>query len=728
MSKKDAKERIDKLRKQIDEYRYRYHVLDDPMITDEIYDSLTRELKGLEEQFPEFLTPDSPTQRIGGKPLDKFVAVPHETPMLSLNDAFTPEELRAWIARVHKLLPEQKSFEFQLDLKMDGLACALIYEDGVLVRGLTRGDGRVGEDVTQNVRTINSVPLKLRKDPKVDARYYNQRVEVRGEIMLYKKDFEQINKEREKAGLPTFMNPRNTAAGTVRQLDPSLVAARPLKFHAYGVITEGTTKKSDEYELAGRLGFIVNPQATRKNSFAGIMKEIDRWEDKRHSLPFNTDGIVITVNDRTLHSRLGVVGKAPRGSIAYKYAPEQATTKVKDIFVSIGRTGAATPVAMLEPTVIAGSLVQMATLHNESEVKRKDIRIGDTVAVHKAGDIIPEVIESFPKLRDGTQKEFVMPEICPDCGTKLIRSQLKSSRRSRLDGVQGGNENGASGIDNTASETRKQLTRQSAKSTGGVISSAVEQASTAGTVWEAVWRCPNSSCPSRLSNQLRHFASKSALDIEGLGEKNVEVLLANNLVKNAADFYRLKAEDLKALERFADISANKLVAAIAEKKNPELHRFIYALGIRHVGAQTAVDLATHYKNFESLSKATIEELKTVEGIGEVVAESIVEWFAEPENQKLVEDFKEVGVSPKDVHVKSSSISGKKFVITGTLESMGREEAAEKVRSLGGIFQSGVGKDTDYLVTGDNTGQGKLDKAQKYGTKIVDEDAFLRLLK
>lgn len=666
---KKIKERIDKLREQIDDYRYRYHVLDDPMVTDEIYDSLTRELKDLEEKYPEFLSPDSPTQRVGGKALDKFVNVAHQTIMLSLNDVFTQEELQAWINRLHKLLPEEKQLEYHIDLKMDGLACALVYENGILTRGLTRGDGRVGEDVTQNIRTIKSIPLRLRRDSKVDKRFYSQRVEIRGEIMLYRKDFEQINAERKKADLPAFMNPRNTAAGTVRQLDPALVASRPLKFHAYGLISDGITRKSDEYELASKLGFIVNPQSTQKQSFDGIMDMVKKWEDKRLELPFNTDGLVITLNDRKLFHRLGFVGKAPRGAVAYKYPPEQATTKVKDIFISIGRTGAATPVAMLEPTVIAGSLVQMATLHNEGEVARKDIRVGDTVAVHKAGDIIPEVIQSFSKLRDGTQKKFVMPKTCPECGTQLVKAKQD----------------------------------------------------------EAVWRCPNSNCPARLSNQLRHFASKSALDIEGLGERNVEVLLANNLVKNAADFYRLTAQDLTKLERFAEVSANKLIDSIAAKKQPELHRFIYSLGIRHVGAQTAVDLATYYKDFTKLTKATIEELRSIENIGEVVAESIVAWFAEPEHQQLLDDFDEVGVKPKAIEVKQSSITGQRFVVTGTLSTMSREEAAEKIRALGGVFQSSVGKDTDYLVTGDNTGASKLDKARKYNTKILDEDAFLKII-
>lgn len=668
-SKSEAKKRIEKLITQIDDYRYRYHVLDDPMITDEIYDSLTRELRALEDKYPEFLSPDSPTQRVGGRPLDKFASVPHSRPMLSLNDAFEPAELQAWINRITKLLPAEK-FNYHVDLKMDGLACALVYENGVLVRGLTRGDGRTGEDVTSNVRTIKSIPLKLRKDPSVPAEYYKGRVEIRGEIILYRKDFEAINKQREKDGLPKFMNPRNTAAGTVRQLDPSLVAARPLKFHAWSLINDSIKTKKEEYELIHKLGFIVNPQFRVVKSYEEIINFIEQWEEKRLDLPFNTDGLVVTVNEKNLFARLGSVGKAPRGAVAYKYPPEQATSKVKDIFISIGRTGAATPVAMLDPVVIAGSLVQMATLHNEGEIARKDIRIGDTVAVHKAGDIIPEVIEPMLKLRDGSERKFKMPKICPECNTSLVKVKEE----------------------------------------------------------DAVWRCPNTKCPARLSNQLQHYASKAALDIEGMGEKNVELLIENNLLGNAADMYRLTPEQLLSLDRFADISANKLVAAIAEKKNPELHRFIFGLGIRHVGAQTAVDLANKYKEFDKLKTATIDDLKEVEGVGEVVAESVVAWFEDPDNHKLIDDFAQVGVEPKKVHIKKSIITDKKFVITGTLETMGRDQAAEIIRSLGGVFQSSTGKDTDFLVTGKNVGASKLDKAKKFGTRIVNEQEFLKLIK
>ncbi len=513
------------------------------------------------------------------------------------------------------------------------------------------------------------MPLKLRQDHSVSSYYYNSTIELRGEILLYKKDFEKINAEREKKGLPQFMNPRNTAAGTVRQLDPALVAARPLRFHAWGLIDDRLETKTEEYNTARKLGFIVNPQYQRAKNLDEIKKIIKKWEKKRQELEFNTDGLVITVNNKSLFKRLGSVGKAPRGAIAYKYTPEQATSKVKDIFVSIGRTGSATPVAMLEPVVIAGSLVQMATLHNEGEIARKDIRIGDTVAVHKAGDIIPEVIEPITKLRDGSEKKFQMPKKCPECNAALVKIKEK----------------------------------------------------------DAVWRCPNNKCPARLANQLQHFASKSALDIEGMGEKNVQLLLDKGLINNAADMYRLHAEQLQGLERFADISANKLVRAVEDKKNPELHRFIYALGIRHVGAQTAVDLANRYKEFDKLPEATMDDLQEVEGVGEVVAESIVAWFEDPDNQKLLEDFQKVGVEPKKVHIQKSNITGKKFVVTGTLDSMGRDEVAEIVRSKGGVFQSSVGKDTDYLVTGGNVGSSKLEKAKKYNTKIIDEKQLLKLL-
>jgi DNA ligase (NAD+) len=572
---------------------------------------------------------------------------------------------------VIKFLPGSAKLEYFVDIKMDGLAAAQVYQDGVLQRGITRGDGFVGEDVTANVRTIDSVPLRLRHS-RESAGFLQGRTEVRGEIVMYKADFAKLNEGRAKQGKPLFANPRNTAAGTIRQLDPKLVVGRPLHFRAYDLLRDVAAEvptNLSAYQTLSSLGFLVNRQAPVFKTIDQVIDYAHEWETKRQQLPFNTDGLVIKVNDRQLYRRLGVVGKAPRGAVAYKYAAEQATTKVKDIFVSIGRTGTATPVAMLEPVVVAGSTVQMATLHNESEVHRKDIRIGDTVIVHKAGDVIPEVVEPLVKLRNGSEKPFVMPTHCPECNTKLVKYKAE----------------------------------------------------------DAAWRCPNEHCPSRAWKRIEHFASKEALDIEGLGEKNVIALLNAGLIKDIADIYTLKVEDVLNLDRFAEVSANKLVAAIQAKKNPPLHRFVYGLGIRHVGIQTAIDLSNHFRELDKLAAATIDELAEIEGIGEVVAEAVVEWFSEPRNQKLLQKFEKLGVRPEPVKQIGGKLSGKKFVVTGALESMGREEAAEKIRSLGGTFQSSVGQDTDYLVVGANVGAAKLAKANKLGIKQLNEAEFLKLL-
>lgn len=671
MNKQQAAERIAKLRDLINDYRYHYHVLDESIMSEAAADSLKHELTKLESDFPELITPDSPTQRVAGAPLPGFTQVEHSSRMLSLNDVFDEAEIRAWQERIVKLLPETAQLEYFTDIKMDGLACALVYRDGVLVRGITRGDGFVGEDVTANIRTIDSVPLRLRFDPQF-KNFLQGRTEIRGEIVMYKSDFSQLNEQRKAAGKPLFANPRNTAAGTIRQLDPQLVASRPLHFRAYDLLRDDPAEVPANhyaYQALARLGFLVNKDAVILKNIAELMEFAKLWETKRQDMPFNTDGLVVKVNDRQLYRRLGVVGKAPRGAVAFKYAAEQATTKVKDIFISIGRTGAATPVAMLEPVVVAGSTVQMATLHNESEVARKDIRVGDTIIVHKAGDIIPEVVQALIKLRNGSEKPYVMPKHCPECNTKLVKYKAT----------------------------------------------------------DAVWRCPNESCPSRAWKRIEHFASKPALDIEGLGEKNVIALLNTQLVKDVSDIYTLKPEDLLKLERFAEVSANKLVAAIQTKTHPALPRFIYGLGIRHVGTQTAVDLATEFRSLEKLSAATIDTLAHVEGVGEVVAESIVEWFSEPINQALLEKFRRLDVWPEPVKKIGGKLSGKKFAITGSLESMGRQEAGEKIRALGGTFQSSVGKDTDYLVVGANVGASKLTKAAKMGTIQLNEAEFLKLL-
>lgn len=671
MNKAAASDRIAKLRELINDYRYHYHVLDESIMSEAAADSLKHELSQLEQEHPELITADSPTQRVAGEPLAGFKQIEHSSRMLSLNDVFNREEIEAWRERVTKLLPASAKIEYFADVKMDGLACALVYQNGLLQHAVTRGDGFVGEDVTANVRTIESVPLSLRADKKYD-KFRKGRTEVRGEIVMYKQDFAKLNEARAKQGKPLYANPRNTAAGTIRQLDPQLVAGRKLHFRAYDLQTD-SAKDIPTYEYAYRamrgLGFLANDQAKTFDTVEQVMQFADKWDGDRKKLPYNTDGLVIKINDRDLYDRLGVVGKAPRGAVALKYAAEQATTKVRDIFVSIGRTGTATPVAMLEAVVIAGSTVQMATLHNESEVARKDIRIGDTVVVHKAGDIIPEVIEPLVKLRVGSEKPFKMPTKCPECGTDLVKLKVE----------------------------------------------------------DAAWRCPNEVCPSRSWKRIEHFASKGALDIEGLGEKNVIALIEANYVADQADIYKLQPEDLLKLDRFAEISANKLIASIQAKKRPPLARFIFGLGIRHVGSQTAVDLANNFKSLKNLSQATIEELSEVDGIGEVVAESIVEWFGEPTNQNLLTKFEESEVKPEEVKHIGGKLSGQSFVVTGSLSTMGRQEAGEKIRALGGTFQSSVGKDTDYLVVGDNVGASKLAKADKLGTKQISEDDLLKLL-
>ncbi|PLS81777.1 NAD-dependent DNA ligase LigA [Candidatus Saccharibacteria bacterium] len=671
MTAKEAYSRAEKLRQQLQQLSYEYYVLDQPSVDDAIYDGLMTELKRLEHDFPEIITPDSPTQRVGGVALSKFEKIEHQSRMLSLDDVFSKEEVEAWVQRIRKMNAAISEHpELFVDIKMDGLACSLVYEDGKLARAVTRGDGFVGEDVTTNVRTIASVPLKLRLHEDTTS-FMQGRTEIRGEIVMHKEDFAALNKQLEDTGKKTYANPRNLAAGTIRQLDPRIVAERKLYFRAYDILrasSEELPTNESAYKTMRSLGFLVNSEATVLHSLKEVHAHIDQWQDKRHELPFNTDGLVIKINDRAVFRALGVVGKNPRGAIAFKYPAEQTTTRVRDIFVNIGRTGAATPVAILEPVVVAGSTVQMATLHNEDEVRRKDIRVGDTVIVRKAGDIIPEVVEALTDLRDGKEEPFVMPTHCPVCETALVR-------------VEG----------------------------------------------EAAWRCPNEQCPTRVARRLEHFASRAAMNIEGLGERNVEVLLNCGLVQDIADVFALKKEDVLKLDRFAETSANKLIEAIRAKETPTLARFVYALGIRHVGTQTAIDLANQFRNLDSLKNATIEELNAVEGIGRVVAESVAAWFAEPTNQQLLDKFEAYGVKPQPVEQVGGPLSGINVVVTGSLGSMSREQAAEKIRSLGGTFQSSVGKDTTYLVAGGKVGASKLAKAEKYGTKIIDEQELLKLL-
>lgn len=670
LTKNEAVARIAQLRDVINDYRYRYHVLDESTMSEAAADSLKHELSQLEEQFPELVTPDSPTQRVAGAALDKFTKVIHRIPMISLADVFSREEVDAWIGRTERALPGV-SHEYLCDIKMDGLACALTYEDGVLVQAVTRGDSRVGEDVTMNVRTIENVPLKLRENQEF-SHFSRGRTEIRGEIVMYKDDFERLNSTRAKLGEPLFKNPRNLAAGTIRQLNPKLVAERPLHFVGYDILRDNMEEIPTiafGYKAMAELGITTSRQTRVVHGLDEVMDYIGHLGEIRSGLKFNTDGAVIKVNDRAEYMALGVVGKTPRAAVAFKFAAEEATTVVKDIVISIGRTGAATPVAVFDPVQVAGTTVQHASLHNADEIARLDVRRGDTVIIFKAGDIIPQV-------------QTVITELRPK---------------------------GSKPIDYEAELARQYPELEFVRPEG-----------------EAVYRVKGTSSELILKKALEHFASKGALDIDTLGEKNVVALVDAGLVTDLADIYSVNKEQLLQLERFADISAQKLVDAIADKKQPPLERFVYGLGIRHVGTQTAIDLVNHFGSLDALVHATIDELKDVDGVGEVVAESVAAWFADEDNLALLEKFDALGVKPQ-FEKKTGKLDGLRFVVTGSLESMSRDEAAEKIRAQGGTFQTSVGKDTNYLVAGGKVGASKLKKAEQYGTKIINESQLLEML-
>lgn len=674
MRKTEAKARIQKLRELIDEYRYHYHVLNESIMSEAAADSLKHELSQLESEYPDLITPDSPTQRVAGQVLPEFQSVEHVEPMLSMNDAFNDEELFEWQTRISKLLGiDEKNIKYFVDFKMDGFSCSLVYEDGLLIRAVTRGDGLTGEDVTQNIKTIEAVPLKLRRDDSC-ANFISGRTEIRGEVLMYKADFAKLNNRREAKDLPLFKNPRNTAAGTVRQLDSALVAERKLHFHGFDLLRDDPSEVPNyefAYKVMRKLGIKTNNKATVLGSLQAVIDFKNRWQEKRDELPFGTDGLAIKVNDREFYSQLGVVGKAPRGAIAYKYPAEEATTKVKDIIISVGRTGVATPVAVLEPVDVAGSTVQHASLHNEDEIKRLDVRVGDTVIIHKAGDIIPKVIRVLTELRTGDEQPFNMRE-------QLNNHPLEFER--------------AEG--------------------------------------EAAWRAVARNDPAILKRALAHFVSKSALDIEGFGEKNVEAVINAGLVNDLADIYRLSKDDLEKLEGFAQLSAQKLYENIQSSHSPNFSRFLIGLGIRHVGEVTAQDLAREFKSLEKLQSVAINEterLYEINGIGEVVAHSIAQWFADKSNQDLLNKFKQMGVWPKLAQISTGPLSGQSFVLTGTLNSMNRDEAADKIQKKGGTFQSNVTSETDYLVTAAGGGENKRRQAARYGTKQIDEDEFLKLL-
>jgi len=666
MEKSKANKRAEELREVIADYRYRYHVLDDPTVTDEVYDSLTRELRKIEEQYPDLITVDSPTQRVGGKALSKFKSIEHQRPMLSLNDIFDTEELEAWEKRMHKLTGKT-DLEYYAELKMDGLAMALQYEDGVFKRAITRGDGKVGEDVTHTVKTIQTVPLRLKNSSKVPKEVYDF-FEIRGEVILPRNEFEKINKEREKEGLPLFANPRNAGAGTIRQLDPAVAAKRNLQFIAYAIEMDlpGLTNHSDEHDMARELGFKLEPNDAIKKTLGEVEEYIKHWAEARQKLPYQTDGLVITINNNAEFESLGVAGKAPRGAVAYKYPAETATTLLEDIRVSIGRTGAVTPYAVLKPVNVAGSTVRRATLHNEDEIKRKDLRIGDTVIIQKAGDIIPEVLEPIKKLRSGKEKIWKMPKKVN--GIDVVRPEGEAVARL---------------ADLTTGEIR----------------------------WQ----------------QLIHFVSKSAFDIDGLGEKILAQLMEEGLIEDAVDIFKLQKDDLVGLERFAETSAQNLIDSIQEHSKIGLARFIYALGIRHVGAKTANDIAQKYHSLDKFMGAKPEELNNIEGIGEVVADSLASWLKESKNHNLVKELIGAGVSVSNEKAKAvGKFTGTTWVFTGTLQGFSREEAGAKVRSLGGEVTNSVSKNTSYVVVGDDPGS-KYDKAKKLGVKVLTENDYKKLL-
>lgn len=652
-------ERVQKLRDLINDYRYHYHVLDESIMSEAAADSLKHELSQLEEQYPELITPDSPTQRVAGRALDKFQKVAHKERMISLADVFSEAEVREWLDRIDKL--GAKNPELFVDIKMDGLAMALIYEDGLLKQAVTRGDGKVGEDVTMNVRTIENVPLSIPQ---------KEHTEVRGEVVIFKADFEKLNAVQRANGKPEYANPRNLAAGSIRQLDPKIAASRPLKFMGYDMVSPNLPKNSDVYERLKELGFRISNQQKVYHTVEEAMDFINSLNETRQDLPFGTDGAVIKVNDRKVYQALGIVGKTPRAAVAFKYPAEEATTVIKDIVISIGRTGAATPVAVFDPVQVAGSTVRHASLHNADEIARLDVRIGDTVVIYKAGDIIPQINRTLVELRPSDSKPFNYVE--------ALKEQYPELEFERPTG-------------------------------------------------EVVYRVKGSSADQMLKRAIEYYASKPALNIEGLGEKNVEALIDAGLVSSIADLYTLTAAQVETLDRFAEISAHKLVDNIQASKNPPLAKFITAIGIRHIGSQTAIDLAAHFKTLEALRDATESQLLELPGIGKTVAESVLAFFSDEDNLELLDKMKANGVEPVYIDTSNGKLNGLSFVVTGTLDSMGRDAAAEKIRALGGEFHSSVVKTTTYLVAGHNTGKSKLEKAAKYGTHVIDEAKFLEIL-
>lgn len=707
MNKSEAKSRIKQLRQEIDEYRHRYHVLDDPLVSDDVYDALTRELKKLEEQYPEFHDPNSPTQRIGGAPLDKFEKVSHQVPMLSLNDAFSIQELYAWESRLKKLLPNSAKFTYFAELKLDGLSISLIYENGILVRAATRGDGKIGEDVTQNAKTIRTIPLKLR------GKVVPELVEVRGEAVMSKAVLESLNQELKKKHKPLLANTRNAAAGSMRQLDPALAAERQLDFFAFDIaqIDSDWVDKlkfhHQEHQMLRQFGFKVDTHEAVSKDLAEVEKFIKEIESKRAKYAYGTDGIVVSVDELALHEQLGVIGKAPRYMTAFKYPAEKATTRVLDIRVNVGRTGVLTPFAVFEPTLVAGSTISKATLHNMDQITRLGLKIGDTVVIQKAGDVIPEVVEVLPKLRNGKEKNFTMPRSCPVCDGKVERRTLGAPPRPT------GNPPRKQGGE---SKTNSPLFQGGVKIAGG---------EGWGGQQSVAYYCTNNYCPAKNQRALEHFVN--AFEIYEVGPKVLARFQDEGLISDAADLFTLEEGDINALERFGEKSAENIIESIQSKKKISLARFIYALGILNVGEQTSEDLANQFGSLAHLMKASREQVNAIENIGPIVSESVYEYFRHPENTLYIEKLLGAGVKIVNPERKSAGkLTGKTFVVTGTLEDMSRDEAKKKIKALGGKVSESVSGKTDYLIVGENPGS-KLAKAESLGLEILDEQKFLKLL-
>lgn len=674
MNDYEVSNRINKLRKVINHHRYLYHVLDKQEISEEALDSLKKELFDLEMRYPELIVPDSPTQRIGGKPLKKFTKITHidsdgrESRMNSLNDAFSEEDMREWLVRLERY-SERRVGDFYCDLKMDGLAVELVYENGILKTASTRGDGYIGEDVTNNIKTIEAIPLRLRGDK------FPLRLVVRGEVFLTKNEFNRINREQKAGGGKEYANPRNVAAGSVRQLDPGVTAGRKLDFYAYGIAGSSAAylknfpTHAKEYESLRALGIKTNPEGRVVSTLDEVIEFRNQWEKKREKLAYEIDGIVVSVNDNAYYHRSGLVGKTPRAGIAYKFSPKEAQTIVENIIVQVGRTGTLTPVAVLRPVRIGGVTVSRATLHNLDEITRLGVKIGDTVIVGRAGDVIPDVKQVIKELRTGREKEFHMPKKCPAC-------------------------------------------REPVERFGGQVA----------------YRCVNINCPAIKREAIYHFVSRKAFNIDGIGPKIIDQLMEAGLIFSFADLFSLKEEDLLNLERFGEKSARNAIEAIRSRKKVALDKFIYSLGIEHVGEETAFVLAKKFRKIEKLESSSPDELAEINDIGPVVAKSIYEWFQRPYNRKLIEKFKKAGVDilEERSNKNAKKLQGKSFVLTGSLESMSRDEAKDRIRDLGGDVSSSVSQETGYVVAGSEPGS-KFDKAQKLGVKIIDEKEFLRLI-